>query len=191
MNFLRNLYWVGRSRWGRACIRNAVGAPRASATALTTAWVEPIVPASPAPFNPIGLVVDGTLRVSKAIGGKLSARGRERGNARRSWPRRWGRDGFGQIGNPPETASRHQLLPHHPFEAKNVIGAEGHARRLKARLELSRGDAHGGVEAGPGGQRIALRVVRRVRTASPLAFLTTPTRAARALHRASSLGPSG
>ena len=28
MNFLRNPYSVGRSGWGRACIRDAIGAPK-------------------------------------------------------------------------------------------------------------------------------------------------------------------
>ena len=36
--------------------------------ALTTAGQDPIAPASPAPFTPSGLVVQGMLRVSKLIG---------------------------------------------------------------------------------------------------------------------------
>src|SRR5947208_1125284 len=47
----------------------------ASAMAFITAGVEPIEPASPAPFNPIGLVLEGMLRVWKSKFGKSSARG--------------------------------------------------------------------------------------------------------------------
>src|SRR5260370_17904403 len=49
-----------------------------------------------------------------------------------------------------------QIFPRHALEAEDVVGAESEARGLEAGLEVSRGDAHGGVEAPPGGGRVAL-----------------------------------
>ena len=49
---------------------------RASSTALTTAGQAPMVPASPAPLIPIGLVAQGTQLVRKSMNGTSAARGR-------------------------------------------------------------------------------------------------------------------
>jgi hypothetical protein len=48
---------------------------RASTTAFMIAGQEPMLPASPAPLMPIGLVVEGTFFVSKWKNGTSPARG--------------------------------------------------------------------------------------------------------------------
>ena len=47
----------------------------ASAIAFMIAAIEPVVPASPTPLTPSGLVVAGALWFAYAIGGMSSARG--------------------------------------------------------------------------------------------------------------------
>ena len=106
-----------------------------------------------------------SIRAANHENRRLASRSTKRPTARRTAPARTPcvlprRDAGRklQMRTSPRTgASRVQLLPRHPFEVLDVIRAEGEARRLKAGLEVSRGDAQGGVEARPGGQRIALR----------------------------------
>jgi hypothetical protein len=61
---------AGISMW-----RNPTRRWRASTIALMTAGGAPTAPASPAPFTPSGLAVEGTLWVEKAKNGTSSARG--------------------------------------------------------------------------------------------------------------------
>src|SRR4029077_9914744 len=61
---------AGMSTWSILYSRQ-----RPSTMALTTAGQEPIAPASPAPFTPSGLVVQGALWVSKWNEGPSAARG--------------------------------------------------------------------------------------------------------------------
>src|SRR5215831_7068853 len=61
---------AGMSIWRMRWLRQS-----ASTMALSTAGQEPMAPASPAPLTPSGLVLQGTLRVSKTKSGACSARG--------------------------------------------------------------------------------------------------------------------